>query len=236
MQNKVIHAGMQRLCAWSGVVGVLFFFGAFVVALFIPPPGPSMTQQEVVSMYLEHATLIRVGGVLMMTSGMFIAPFVGAISVQMRRIEQGTPILSYAQLSIGSVFILFFILPAILFLVTAFRPDRSPELTYLMNDFSWILVIMVWPPAFMQNIVVGLAIINDKSPKPIFPRWFAFFCFWGALLYVPGSLVPFFKTGPFAWNGIFAFWIPGGVFTFWYFIMAALLLKAVKRQEQELAA
>jgi hypothetical protein len=29
-----------------------------------------------------------------------------------------------------------------------------------------------------------------------------------ALLVTPGSLVPFVKTGPFAWNGLLSWWMP----------------------------
>ncbi len=228
----MLNSTAQRLCAWSGIVGVTFFFLAFFLAGFIPPPGPSLTQDEVVAMYQQNTTGIRIGMLFMMISGMFIAPLVAVISLHLRRIEGVSPLMTYTQLSAGSVGILFFIIPAVLFLVTAFRPDRPPELTYLMNDFSWIMTVIVWPPAFMQNIAIGVAVIGDKSPKPIFPRWLGFFNFWIALLFVPGSLLPFFKTGPFAWNGVFAFWIPGSVFCLWFIVMLVLLLKAIKQQEQ----
>jgi len=89
-----------------------------------------------------------------------------------------------------------FIIPAVLFLVTAYRPDRPPELTFLMNDLCWIMVVLPWPPAFIQNIVIATAIIHDESPQPIFPRWVAFFIFGVAIGFLPGSLLPFFKRDP----------------------------------------
>lgn len=229
----MLHSKTQRLCAWSGIVGVAFFFVAFIFAQFIPPPGPSLTQEQVAALYQQNTNGIRIGMLFMMVSGMFISPLVAVISVHLRRIEGATPIMTYTQLSAGSVGILFFIIPAVCFLITSFRPDRPPELTYLMNDFSWIITIIVWPPAFMQNVSIGVAILSDKSPHPIFPRWLGYFQFWIALLFVPGAAVPFFKTGPFAWNGILAFWIPGSVFSLWFIVMLVMLLKAIKRQEQE---
>lgn len=232
----MLNSKLQRLCAWSGIVGVTFFFAAFFCARFIPPPGPSMLPEEVVAMYQGNTTGIRIGMLFMMMSGMFISPLVAVISLHLRRIEGGSPLMTYTQLSAGSVGILFFIIPAVCFLITAFRPDRPPELTYLMNDFSWIITVIVWPPAFMQNVSIGVAILRDGSPNPIFPRWLGYFQFWVALLFVPGSLLPFFKTGPFAWNGIFAFWIPGGVFSAWFIVMLVQLLKVIKRQEQEASA
>jgi hypothetical protein len=226
----------QRFCAWSGLVGVLLFFSAFIFAQFIPPPGPYLTQEEVVAMYQNNSTGIRTGMLLMMISSMFISPWVALISQHLRRIEGVSRLMTYTQLSSGSVGILFFNIPAVLFLITAFRPDRSPELTYLMNDASWIVTVMVWPPAFMQNLSIGVAIMRDKSANPIFPRWLAFFQFWVCLLFVPGSFVPFFKSGPFAWNGLLSFWVAGSAFTLWFIVMLVMLLKAIDRQERDATA
>ena len=66
----MIHSDIQRLCAWSGIVAVVLFFAAFFIALFIPPPGPYLTQAEVVAMYQQNATGIRIGMVSMMASTM----------------------------------------------------------------------------------------------------------------------------------------------------------------------
>ena len=232
----MLQTNTQKLCAWSGFVGVMLFFTAFIFAGFIPPPGPYLTQDQVVAMYQANATGIRTGMVFMMISGMFISPMVAVISVQLKRIEGATPLMTYTQLSSGSVGILFFVIPAVIFLITAYRLDRPPELTYLMNDFAWIITVMVWPPAFMQNVATGVAILKDKSANPIFPRWLGYFQFWVALLFVPGSLVPFFKSGPFAWNGLLSFWIPGIVFSLWYIVMPIMLTKAINRQAAEAAA
>jgi hypothetical protein len=131
---------------------------------------------------------------------------------------------------------MFFFIPAGLFLVTAYRPDRSPELTYLMNDMCWIMAVIPWGPAFIQNIIIAVAALTDKSPQPIFPRWLAYLNIWVSIAYIPGGLLPFFKSGPFAWNGIFVFWLAGSVFIIWFVAMTAMLLKAIDRQEKEAAA
>ena len=232
----MIHSDIQRLCAWSGIVAVVLFFAAFFIALFIPPPGPYLTQAEVVAMYQQNATGIRIGMVSMMASTMFVSPVVAVIAIQMKRMEGATPILAYTQMSTGTVGIVTLLVPPILFLVTAFRPDRSPELTYLMNDMCWFFTAIAWPPFVMQYIVVAIAIFRDKSAQPVFPRWVAFYNVWQALLFLPGGcLLAFFKSGPFAWNGIFTFWIPGGLFASWFIVMLVALLPAIKRQEQEVA-
>jgi uncharacterized protein (DUF983 family) len=49
---------------------------------------------------------------------------------------------------------------------------------------------------------------------------------------VPGVMCLLFKTGPFAWNGLFVFWIPLAVFGSWFVVMSLLLLRAIKNQRQ----
>jgi hypothetical protein len=233
MNSNVTSSKIERLCAWSGSAGITLFFVGFLLAHFIPPPSPSLSQEQVVAQYQQNANGIRSGMVLMMISGMFIMPMVGVISAQLKRIKGITPALTYSQITAGAAGSILFIIPAVLFLVTAYRPDRPPELTFLMNDLCWISAVLPWPPAFIQNIVIAVAIIHDKDPRPIFPRWVAFFNIWVAIGFLPGSLLPFFKRGPLAWNGILVFWLAGSVFFLWFVVMTVMLLKAINRQEQE---
>jgi len=225
---------IQRLCAWSGAVGVTLFFLGFVLSDFIPPPSPALSQNAVVWHYQQHATGIRAGMVLMLISGMFIPPLVGVISAQMKRIPGISPALTYAQISAGTAGSLFFFIPPVLFIATAFRPERPPELTYLMNDLSWIMAVIPWPPAFIQNVIIGLAILSDRSQQPVFPRWVAFVNFWVAMGFIPGGLLAFFKSGPFAWSGIFVFWLAGSVFIAWFVVMTIVVLRAVNQEQKSL--
>jgi len=227
---------IQRMFAWGGVAALALFFLGFFFSGFIPPLSPSLNAEQVAAYYQEHQTGILVGMTFMMISGMLISPFVALISEQLKRIEGSTPLLAYAQLSAGSMGIMFFILPAICFLITAYRPDRPVEITHLMNDMSWIVTVLPWPMAFIQNICIGLAVISDKSARPVFPRWLGFFNFWIALMLVPASALVFVKSGPFAWNGLFPFWIPATVFGLWFGTMLVLLLSAIKQQQQDMSA
>lgn len=230
----MIYPKAQRVCAWSGVVSVVLFFAAFLLAGFIPPPGPYMPMAEVVAMYQQHATGIRLGMGLMLLSSGFYIPFSGVISIQMKRIEgDETPLLTYIQLAAGTFSAITYFLPALLFIVTSFRPERSPELTYLMNDLSFIVLIIPLSPFLIQYFAIGFAILGDKRPQAIFPRWLAFYNFWAAISFLTALFLPFFKSGPFAWNGFLVFWLPATLFFIWYIVMTVMLLKAIGRQEQE---
>jgi hypothetical protein len=47
-----------------------------------------------------------------------------------------------------------------------------------------------------------------------------------AVLFIPGGLLTFFKTGPFAWSGVFVYWVPLVVFFSWYLVMFVVLRQA----------
>lgn len=227
---------LERWCVWSGVAAITTFTLGFVFAGFIPPPSPSRSVEEVVAYYQQHATGIRAGMVLMMISGMFVPPLVAVISQQMRRIPGAHPLLVYAQLSAGTLGAVFFITGALVFIVAAFRPERPADITYMLNDFAWIVTVLPWAPAFIQNVIIGIAILGDTRADPLFPRWLAYFNFWVAIGFIPGGLLAFFKTGPFAWNGAFVFWLAGSVFIAWFIVMTTMLFRAIRRKDPEGAA
>jgi hypothetical protein len=226
----------QRACAWSGIACPVLFFAAFALASFIPPIAPSLSPLRVAADYQHHTFGIRFGAVLMLLSGMFYASFTAVISAQMGRIPGIHRSVITTQTVAGAFACLTFLVPAMLFEVAAFRPGRSPELTQLLNDMSWIILVMPWPPFMAQNFAFAFAIFNDPRPTPLFPRWLGYVNIWAPLVFSPSVLLPFFKTGPFDWSGIFVIWIPAAVFFIQFVVNTAMLLRAIRSEELDLAA
>src|SRR5882757_1543034 len=221
----------QRVCAWSGVICVALFFGAFALAGFIPPLSPSLSAAEVTAHYQSHTAGIRFGAGAMLVSGMFYVAYTAVISGQMRRMHGVHHSVTYAQLAGGAAGVFTFMLPAMLFAATAFRPDRSPDMTQLLNDLGWIILVMPWPPFMTQNFAFAFAIFSDKRRVPVFPRWLAYVNIWAPILFTPAIALPFFKTGPLAWSGIFVIWIPAFVFILQFAANTTMLLKAIRAEE-----
>lgn len=224
----------QLICAWAGPVFLLLFFiGFWPISKFFPPHLPSASAAEIAAIYQQDTNMIRLGLLVMMIGSAFLAPFVAVISIQMKRIEGQFPVLAYTQLGSGALGVLILTIPIMVFTATAFRPERSAELTQLFNDLGWMMFVMPFGPAVIQSLAIGLAILSDKRPQPVFPRWLGFFNFWVAVLFLPSGLLTFYKLGPFAWNGLIAFWIPTIVFGAWFMVMFPMLLKAIKSQALE---
>lgn len=223
----------QRICAVSGIICPLLFFGAFIAAGFIPPLAPSSSVSEIAAHYRQHANGIRLGAGIMLLSGMFYAAYTALMSGQMQRIRGVHQTVVFTQLAAGAFACLTFLVPAMFFAVTAFRPDRTPELTLMLNDMSWIFLVMPWPPFMVQNFAFAFAILCDRAARPILPRWLAYLNIWAPIVFTPGIVLQFFKSGPFAWNGIFVFWIPATVFVIQFAFNAVWLLRAIKAEQAE---
>lgn len=172
--------------------------------------------------------------IFILIAGALFGAFTASIAAQMRRMEnRTTPVLTYTQLAAGIASMLLFIIPALVWTVAAYRPERSPEITQALNDIGWFFFVMPFVLAFLQNLAIGFAVLGDRKSHPVFPRWLGYFNFWLALLYVPGCLVTFFKSGPFAWNGLLAFWVPASVFGSWFLVMSIYVMKAARQQAVE---
>jgi hypothetical protein len=209
---------------------VMFGLGFVVFARFLPPLPPTMDMNAVAEYYQTHATGIQIGMCIAMMGTAFLMPWVAVISQQMLRIKGSTPIWAAAQFGAGIVGIMLIILPCLLWIVATFRPERTPELTYLIHDAAWIIFVLPSPMALVQSFALGIAILSDEGTSPVFPRWAGYLNLWIAIMFVPAPIAAFFKTGPFAWDGLFPFWVPLVGFSMWFMVMFVLLMKAIKQE------
>jgi hypothetical protein len=226
MTNSRIFA----LCACTGpALIVIFVIAMMPLAHMVPPLSPTMTGEQLVVFFDQHRIGIRLGMLLMMLGAGVGMVWPAAIADQMRRIEENSRVLTYTQLVSGVLSNFLFLPCALFWSVAAFRPERSPDLILLLDDLGWFFLLMAVSPAIIQSLAFALAILSDKSATPLFPRWLGYFNIWAAALFLPGGVLSFFKTGAFAWNGLFPFWIPLTVFSLWLVLNTMFVLKAGKR-------
>jgi hypothetical protein len=223
----------QRVGAWSGIVCAVLFFLGLLAGGLIPLPSPGWSASRVASFYQVHATGIRFGSGLILVSGMFYLPYVAVMSAQMRRMKGVHPAVHYAQLASGSVAAFTFFLPAMLLAVTAFRPERSPDLTLLLNDMSMIALVAPWPPFMTESFAFAFGILTDRSDPPALPRWLAYLNIVAPIIFVPSLALPFYRSGPLAWNGLVVFWIPAVAFGFQLMANTVMLLKSIRQEESQ---
>lgn len=227
-----MNTAVHRFCAWSGVMYIVTFLVALVfIADMIPPTPPSWTQAQVVDFYHSHSLSIRVATALIIFAVPLGFSWTALMAIWSSRAEGKFPVMAWAQLvcgvwSFGGAYI-----GAVDWSVAAFRPERAGDVLYMLSDHGWYWMIMPGSCAVMQCVFIGIGMLSDRRAEPIFPRWVGFFNIWVGVLQIPGVMMAFFHTGPFAWNGLFAFWIPVTVFSLWIYVDTWAVLRAIKREK-----
>ncbi len=227
----------QKICTFCGPIGFAAFgIGVWPLAHFLPPLSPSAGAEEIAAIYRGNQLGILFGAAFLMLGVSLLMPFFAQWAVLMKRMEGDNAPYTFTQLVCAAFVSVLFFTPAIFWSVAAFRPERSAESIQLINDISWIMLVVPAFPGFVQLMSIGLAVLGDRKPAPVMPRWVGFACIWVAILFVPACLVAVFKTGPFAWNGLLAFWIPAGITGLWANGMVLPMLKAINQQPEPAAS
>ena len=225
------------LFTWAGPVFVVLYSAGMLIAGLFPPTDPNASAIEVAQFFVDHQTGIAVGTILMCFGTGFLGLFIAAIAVQMRRSEMGSPLMTYAGLASAFFVAIDASLIPTLWAVCSFRAgDMPPDIVRLINDIAWFLFLFPWQlGGGIWFIAVGLVILWDKSPQPVYPRWLGWASLWFCVLTIPAGMIVFFKTGPFAFNGLLAFYVPLTSLFVWLIALTVETLKAFKRQALEQA-
>ena len=230
MIDNQMHLRFRTVGAWCAIFyPLLFGLGMWLLADMIPPHSPTASANEIASIYTEYRLGIRMAMILVMFSAFCYVPLTAVIAYYISRIEGHVGVLTITQGlgGMGNVCLTFY--PAMWWMITAFRPDLSPELLRFGNDAAWLQFVGGLTIFYPILISMALASLADKDPDPIFPRWFGFFNLWLVVLFLPGLVIFFVKTGPFAWNGILAFWLPLTVFILWFLVLFHSLRRAIAK-------
>jgi hypothetical protein len=226
-----MNSRTQRLFAWGGPISLAMAVAGLYVAGFVPPPAPNADTAQIGDLYHAHRTAIAVGALLFMASAAPFLLFIAVLSAHIKRMEGDGRIFTYLQLAAGATSMTPIILAPLAWCTAALRPDNSPEIIRAFNDFGIITMIVATPAAMAQVLAVGLAVLAEKSPRPVFPRWVApasFLCVIALAFGMPAALT---QTGPFAWDGLLGGGLESLGFLPWTVMMTFVLLRAIRQQE-----
>ncbi|OBI90338.1 hypothetical protein [Mycobacterium asiaticum] len=227
----------ELILLWTLPVTVAIWIAAFFLFPgFSPPMSPTMTAEQVAAFYRDpaHTPQIRYSMVLFNWFGVCLIPILALIAMQIRRMAHRTPIFSYAMLGCAAGGPTLFLIADVCWLLAAFRPERSAELTQLLNDFAWVTFTVVVPFLIGQSLILAAAIYLDDQPRPIFSRWVAHFNLLVAAALVPAAFVGVSLTGPLAWDGVLSFWLKNIAIGVWVIVMGFVLGRAVYQERAEM--
>ena len=115
----------------------------------------------------------------------------------------------------------------------AYRVDAlDPATTQLLYDIILFLFLIPWPPFMLWQFITGFAILSSTNTETVFARWTGYFSLWAGALELFSAMCVFFYTGPFSYNGLVTFWVPGASFFIWVLVLGIVQVKGLARLEE----
>ncbi|HKY91857.1 MAG TPA: hypothetical protein VJM11_12490 [Nevskiaceae bacterium] len=218
--------------AWCGVgYCVLLFVGWWLVGGFYPLHSPAAPAAEIATFFRTDVNSLRLGMVIVMWGAAIFIPFTATMADYVARFEGREGPLTRTMTMAGYANAMLTFYPPLWWIANTWRSaERSDEMIYLLNDVAWLQFIGGLALIMPMFVVMAIVAWNDRSPNPVFPRWAGFCSAMTFTLFLPDQMLFFFKSGPFAWNGLFAFWIPLTVFCGWFLMMFWLIRRDVLRE------
>jgi hypothetical protein len=208
----------------------LFLVGFWFIAGLVPPPSASDSALRIADFYRANASQLRLGLLLAMIATPLTVPFIVLLTQQLKRSDPRLAPLAYTQLICGTVLMFQVLLSVVLMAVAAFRPERAPGLTQLLNDSAFTMFLWAFSPATLEYAAVGLAVLTDRSERPLFRRWVGYFDLAVAAIFIGGGPTLFVKHGAFGWNGALAFWAVLTAGGLWISVTFTTMIRAIERQ------
>jgi hypothetical protein len=227
-----VNVKTEKLYVWCGPLAMVVIMVGLLIARLIPPPSPSDDAARIVDFYRSYALDIRLGVVVAMFGTALLGPWIAVLAKQIGRIDGRDSATGYCQLALGSLVLLEVMMPLMMLETALFRLDRAPEEILTLSDACWLPFVGFIFTFVVELLLGALSMLRDERADPLFPRWVAGFNFAVAVVSLPGCLVFFHRTGPFAWNGLGAWWIPLAAFGLWVIVMTIYLLRAVDRPKE----
>jgi hypothetical protein len=226
----------ELILFWVLPVLVIIWASAFFLFPgFLHPMSPTMSADEVAGFYRDNTARIRYSMILFNWFGVGLIPTVILLAMQVRRMAHRTPILSYCLIACAGGPPTLFLIANMFWLLGAFRPERAPELTQLLNDLAWVTFTVLVPYLIAQCLLFALAVYWDRQEKPVFRPWVGHFNVCMALALAPAAFGAVTFTGPLAWDGVLSFWVKNIAIAVWIMVMGFVLGQTIRRRRSEAA-
>lgn len=222
-------ANGERVIFWTlPAVAVVWIAAFFLFPGFVPPMSPKASPAEVAAFYSDHTARVQYSMILFNWFCVALIPILMLIVERMRLMAHRTPVLRYCVIGVAGAALIAFLTATVFWLIAAFRPERSPEVTQMCNDLAWITFTCGVPFLIALCLFLAIAISFDAQDDPVFPRWVSYFNVAIAAALVPACFAGFTLSGAFAWNGFLSFWVRNVAISLWIVAMAIMLSKAMR--------
>lgn len=97
----------------------------------------------------------------------------------------------------------------------AYRPNASADIVVALNDVAWLGFLLGWVWLGLQMLGTAIVGLGDRSPVPLIPRWLCIASLIGIIPVAFANGPAFTQSGPLAFHGSLAYYVPMGVWGVW---------------------
>lgn len=227
--------GVWKFCAWNGMIFMavfIFFWGG--LGHNLPPYGADLEASVIAAYFRENANAVRLGMVISMTFAVSYAVWGISLGKVMDHALGRGHILTDLQVWGAGLTVCPILVSSSFWLTGAFRPEALPDpVLQMLYDMAWLLIDLGYSVTSVQMIALGFGFLRDPRIAPFFPKWVCWYSIWVGFMFVAECLMPFFKSGAFARQGILNFWIEFGIFFAYAPIITWYQVKAINRIREE---
>lgn len=225
-ENKKLD---QYLCFWSVPVFYNLFGIVFVpLSWMMPPRAPGASIAAKIA-FMQSPNLLIASTILVLALG--LAAVGNAVYMSQMRRMSVSPAFHFAFLAgamtgaiVGCLF------PMFCFGLGAFRHGYRPDVLAMLYDFGYLSFIGCLGCFFLNWSCLALAILLDKND--VLPKWLGYYTVWQSVTELFAATVWIAHDGPFAWNGLLAFWFDMVIYVPWQVIVYVCIYQAIKNQPE----
>lgn len=225
---------IQLFCVACGTLFTLFtVIGWLALAQGLFPVPASLTPEATAAHFVEHSLGMRTGCMLYIFGTGLFCLWIAQLGVMLGDIEGKGPVLSIANVTAGNGVAAFVMMSCCLWISAAYRAEASPDVVVALNDAAWHGFLLTWPALSVQMITCGIITGMDERAQPLVPRWVQRMSIIFGIGIAMASGPAWMKSGPFAWNGVLAYYVPMIMWGLWFEIHSWYMLMALLRQRRE---
>lgn len=223
---------------WGAYCSLLFAaliaVGWLGIAHFWLPAPADLTAEATKTFYtVTHRSGMLLGNTLLILGTALLVPGSIQFGQALADIEGPRPLWSITAGMCGSLIALIIFLNAAFWIGAAYRPEAGADVVVALNDVSWFGFLLGWVFLSMQMVATAIVALTDESPSPLFPRWLSIASIVGAILLAAAGGPAFFKSGPLAYHGWAAFYMPMVVWGLWLVAHELIILGDLNRRIRE---
>lgn len=150
--------------------------------------------------------------------------------LMLQKIEGRRPVMSITTAVCGIFISLIVFFNCCAWIVAAYRPETGADVIQSWYDWAWFAFLLGWIYLAIEMAATGVVELMDDRDQPMIPRWLTWLTFAGAATLVFAAGPAFFKSGPFAYHGLLAFYLPVAIWGAYIALTTWFMMKELNRE------